>query len=188
VKKVLLFAIPLSFFVFISLFLYQGLFSDPRARDSALLDQPLPPFNLPDLMRDNLVHTPEVFKGEVTLLNVWGTWCTTCAIELPYFTQLREQGVRIVGLYYEQDIDPDFGGKSLAQIRRDVEQMLGRLGDPYAFNIFDHNRDYSLDLGITGAPETFVIDKQGIVRLHHIGDVNERIWRAKIAPVFQSLL
>lgn len=188
-KKLLLFALPLSFFAFVSVFLFQGLYSDPKQRDSAVLNQPLPGFQLPDLMTDDLMHTPEVFENEVTLLNVWGTWCTTCVIELPYFVKLRQQGVRIVGLYYEQDMDPDFGGgKSVEQIRQEVTQMLSRLGNPYEFNIFDEKRDYSLDLGITGAPETFVIDKQGVVRLHHVGDVNERVWQHKIGPIYQSLM
>ncbi|AWL11311.1 Thiol:disulfide interchange protein DsbE [Saliniradius amylolyticus] len=186
-KKIALFALPLGLFALVSVFLLSGLFSDPRERQSTLIGQPVPDFNLPDVMDDNVRYGPEVFAGKVTLLNVWGTWCVTCAVELPYLTELRQQGVRIVGLYYEADMDPDFGGKSLTAMRQDIRQTLGRLGNPYQFNIFDEKRQYSLDLGVTGAPETFLIDKQGVVRLHHIGDVNERVWQNQIQPLYQEL-
>lgn len=188
-KKIGLLVIPLFFFVFLSVFLLQGLFSDPRERDSSLLNKPMPPFSLPDLMDPSVNYSPEVFHGEVTLLNVWGVWCVTCAIELPYLEELSKQrGVKIVGLYYALDTDPDFGAKSVETIQEEVEVKLSKLGNPYAFNIFDTNRDYSLDLGVTGAPETFVIDKHGVVRLHHIGDVNPRVWNNKIAPVYNELM
>ncbi|GAB5381257.1 MAG: DsbE family thiol:disulfide interchange protein [Aliiglaciecola sp.] len=188
-RKVTIFMIPLTMFVVLSIFLYKGLYSDPRQLDSSLINQPLPPFSLPDLMQPEVTHTPDVFKGDVTLMNVWGVWCVTCAVELPYLTQLREeQGVRIVGLYYDQDTDPDFGIKSIPTIQKEVEVKLGQLGNPYAFNIFDVKRDYSLDLGVTGAPETFLIDKQGVVRMHHIGDINPRVWNNKIAPLYNQLV
>ena len=188
-KKISVFLIPLFLFLFMAVFLLQGLFSDPRERDSSLINKPMPPFSLPDLMQPEIQYSPEIFKGEVTLLNVWGVWCITCAIELPYLKELSDkQGVRIVGLYYDQDTDPDFGIKSVQTIQREVNAKLGQLGNPYAFNIFDTHRDYSLDLGVTGAPETFVIDKQGVIRLHHIGDVNPRIWENKIAPVYNDLV
>ncbi|ALS99035.1 DsbE family thiol:disulfide interchange protein [Lacimicrobium alkaliphilum] len=186
-KKLTLFLLPLLLFLLISVFLLQGLFSDPRERQSSLLDRPVPEFSLPDVMDESTIYGPQVFKGEVTLLNVWGTWCVTCAYELPFLTELRQQGVRILGLYYEQDLDPDFGAKSLAQIRRDIDKKLSQLGNPYAFNIFDQQRSLSLDLGVTGAPETFLIDAQGRVRLHHIGDVNERVWQQKFLPLYHKL-
>ena len=188
-KKASIFLVPLFFFVFLGVFLLQGLFSDPRQRNSSLLNKPMPPFSLPDLMEPGTQYSPEIFKGEVTLLNVWGVWCITCAIELPYLRELSENhGVKIVGLYYDQDTDPDFGIKSVATIQQEVQKKLAQLGNPYAFNIFDTYRDYSLDLGVTGAPETFVIDKQGVIRLHHIGDVNPRVWKNKIAPIYNELV
>ena len=187
-KKITVFLLPLVFFVLVAIFLLQGLFSDPRNRDSSLLERPLPAFNLPDVMDSQKLYSPQDFKGEVTLLNVWGVWCVTCAVELPYLTQLRQQCVRIVGLYYEQDWDPDFGGKSLDTIQLEVQQKLAQLGNPYQFNILDLDRNYSLDLGVTGAPETFLIDKNGVIRLHHLGDINPVVWQQKFAPVYQQLL
>lgn len=187
-KKISFFLIPLGFFVFVAVFLLQGLFSDPRQRDSNLLGKPMPDFSLPDLMEPQKLYSVETFKGQVSLLNVWGVWCVTCAVELPYLKALSDRGVRIVGLYYDQDTDPDFGIKSVSAIQQEVAAKLGQLGNPYSFNIFDTYRDYSLDLGVTGAPETYVIDKQGIIRMHHIGDINPRVWDNKIAPVYNQLV
>ncbi|MBT0585071.1 redoxin family protein [Alteromonas oceanisediminis] len=188
-NKSLWFAVPAVIFTLLVVFLFQGLFGDPRERDSMVQGQPLPPFSLPDLMDWETYYTEQSLLGEVTILNVWGVWCVTCAVELPYLTQLREQqGVRFVGLYYDQDLDPDFGTKTLERVRGEVSQMLRRLGDPYQFQIFDVVRDYSLDLGVTGAPEHFVIDKRGHIRMHHVGDINERVWKHKIKPLYEQLL
>lgn len=187
-KKYLVFLLPLVAFAGLLVFLYQGLFSDPRQHESSLLEQSMPAFILPDLMQPEREYTQDVFAGKVTLLNVWGVWCITCAIELPYLSQLKDEGKHIVGLYYDQDIDPDFGIKTVARVQQEVKQKLAQLGNPYAFNIFDVKRNLSLDLGVTGAPETFLIDQQGRIRLHHIGDLNPRVWRNKFEPVYQSLI
>ena len=187
-KKFWLVMLPLIVFIAGVSFLYQGLFSDPRQLDSQVTGKPVPAFSLPALMNSDTTYTESALKGQVTILNVWGVWCITCAVELPYLTQLRkDEGVRFVGLYFDQDIDPDFGAKSLTQVQQEVTAMLKRFGNPYQFNIYDTYRDLSLDLGVTGAPEHFVIDAQGTVRLHHVGDINERVWRNKIEPVYQQL-
>ena len=182
------FIVPLVVFVTLVFFLYQGLFSDPRERDSQVLAQPMPTFSLPDLMDPNVIHTNQVFIGQVTLLNIWGVWCVTCAIELPYLTELSQQGVRFVGLYYDQDLDPDFGTKTLARVQQEVTDTTNQLGNPFEFNIFDVYRDTSLDLGVTGAPETLLIDQQGVIRVHHIGDINPRVWETKFAPLYDELI
>ncbi|WP_334012639.1 redoxin family protein [Alteromonas sp. S167] len=187
-KKAPLVAIPLVLFLMLVVFLFKGLFSDPRELDSQVKDKTLPPFSLPDLMNPDTTYTPEDLKGQVTILNVWGVWCVTCAVEMPYLTQLKnEHDVHIVGLYFDQDLDPDFGTKTLTRVQQEVVEMLSRYGNPYAFNIFDVYRDTSLDLGVTGAPEHFVIDASGIIRMHHIGDINERVWRNKIGPLYEKL-
>lgn len=187
-KKAPLVAIPLVLFLLLVVFLFKGLFSDPRELDSQVKDKTLPPFSLPDLMNPDTTYTPEDLKGQVTILNVWGVWCVTCAVEMPYLTQLKnEHDVHIVGLYFDQDLDPDFGTKTLTRVQQEVVEMLSRYGNPYAFNIFDVYRDTSLDLGVTGAPEHFVIDASGIIRMHHIGDINERVWRTKIGPLYEKL-
>jgi cytochrome c biogenesis protein CcmG/thiol:disulfide interchange protein DsbE len=91
-------------------------------------------------------------------------------------------------LYYVQGYDADFDGPfDMQALRTDVSDMLSRAGDPYQFNILDLHRTLSLDLGVSGAPETFLVDKTGKILLHHTGDLNPRVWRAKFAPVMQEL-
>ncbi len=188
-KRTWLVALPLVIFVAVIVFLYQGLSADPRARDSQILNQPLPEFSLPDLMHEERQYTPADLQGEVTILNVWGVWCVTCAVELPYLTYLADnERVKFVGLYFDQDIDPDFGGKTITAVRKEVQTMLSQYGNPYAFNIYDVYRDMSLDLGVTGAPEHFVIDQHGVIRMHHIGDINERVWTTKVGPMYHQLV
>ncbi|EWH06091.1 thiol:disulfide interchange protein DsbE [Pseudoalteromonas lipolytica SCSIO 04301] len=179
---------PLLVFVLLCVFLYQGLFANPRELQTGRIGQAMPTFNLPDLMDESKRWTDTDLKGEVYLLNVWGTWCPTCLAELGYLTELREQGVKIIGLYYEQGYDPDFDGQfDINALRDDVTSMLNRAGDPYQFNILDLKRSLALDLGVSGAPETFLVDKQGTILLHHTGDINPRVWRAKFAPLMQEL-
>ena len=106
-RKLLFFA-PFALFIGLSLFLLSGLFSDPRQIGSALVERQLPQFQLPDLMQSNKQWTADELKGEPYFLNVWGTWCPTCNAELAFLTQLRQQGVRIIGLYYVQPQDSAF--------------------------------------------------------------------------------
>ena len=183
-----LFLLPLAFFILLLVFLLKGLFSDPTVRESSVLQRPFPVFALADLMDEQKVWRQSDLQGEVSLVNVWGTWCITCDQELPYLTQLRQQGVKIVGLYYDQQIDPDFDQpRDMNQLRQQVRDKLQRLGNPYSYNIFDHNRELLLDLGVTGAPETFLLDSRGVIRVHHLGDINPRVWQAKFADVYQQL-
>ena len=186
-KRLSYLLLPLVLFLGIAIFLFQGLFSDPRERESTVLERPFPEFSLPDLMDETIQYDNSVFDGQLTLINVWGVWCVTCAIELPYLESLRNQGYRIVGLYYDQDLDPNYGTKTIQRVRQEVKQTLGKYGDPYQFNIFDVYRDTALDLGVTGAPETFLVDQNGVIRVHHLGDINERVWQNKFLPVINTI-
>lgn len=179
---------PLLVFACVCVFLYLGLFANPREIQTGRLGQQMPEFSLPDLMQDNKQWTDASLKGDVYLLNVWGTWCPTCLAELGYLTKLREQGVKIIGLYYVQGYDADFDGAfDIQALRDEVNDMLQRAGNPYQSNILDLHRTLSLDLGVSGAPETFLVDKNGTILLHHTGDINPRVWRAKFAPKIQEL-
>ncbi|GHB57793.1 thiol:disulfide interchange protein [Psychrosphaera saromensis] len=188
-KKVSFRFLPLVLFVLLLAFLLKGLFSDPNERDSALIGKPFPQFQLPDLNSDSQIHTEQTLVNEPVLINVWGTWCITCKYELPYLAKLaKEYDVKIVGLYYDQNHAPEFGQYAdIPAIRIEVKEMLARLGNPYQYNILDLDRSLSLNLGVTGAPETFIVDGKGIVRMHHMGDVNERIWREKLAPIWNEI-
>lgn len=189
-RKVSLAALPLVLFVVLLGFLLKGLFSDPRERDSALIGKPMPEFMLPDLMTPSTQHSvSSLIKNGPVILNVWGTWCTTCQYELPFLTKLRtEYDVNVVGIYYDQNHAPEFNQfADLPSIRVEVDEMVARLGNPYQYNILDLDRDLSLNLGVTGAPESFIVDADGIIRAHHMGDVNERVWRNKLAPIWNDL-
>lgn len=186
-KRIAVFGLPLGVFLLAAIFLLRGLYSNPSERRSSLIDKPLPAFNLVDVMDESVHYTQQSLTGQVNLINVWGTWCQTCAVELPFLTQLKEQGISVVGLYHELDTDPAFGIKPIESIREDITNMLSKLGNPYKFNMLDENRAYSLDLGVTGAPETFLVDKKGHVRLHHIGDLNQRVWQSKFARLYSRL-
>ncbi|WP_430456015.1 redoxin family protein [Rheinheimera sp.] len=181
------FYVPLAAFLLLSLFLLSGLFSDPRDHGSALLEKPLPAFSLPELQQPNRQISAADFRGEVTLLNVWGVWCPTCNAELGFLTTLRQQGVRIVGLYYVQPVDSAFGEKfDLPALQQQVRDKLAEQGDPYLFNVVDEQRSLIFDLGVTGAPETFVIDRQGVIRHHHVGDINPQNW-PQLQRIYQQL-
>lgn len=182
-----LFYIPLTAFLALSVFLFSGLFSDPRDHGSALLEKPLPAFSLPDLQQPQRLVTKADLTGEVTLLNVWGLWCPTCNAELGFLSELRQKGVRIIGLYYVQPVDAAFGETfDIAALQRDVATKLAEQGDPYLLNIVDEKRALIFDLGVTGAPETFLLDRNGVIRHHHIGDINPQNW-PEIEKMYQQL-
>lgn len=184
----LLFFIPFVLFIALSAFLFSGLFSDPRQHGSALLSKPLPAFSLPDLMEPQRMLSADHLKGKVYLLNVWGLWCPTCNAELGFLTELRQQGIEIVGLYYVQPQDSAFGETfDLAALQQDVAKKLAEQGNPYQLNILDEKRSLIFDLGVTGAPETFLIDTQGQIRAHHVGDINPQNWPA-LAAQYQAVV
>ena len=169
-----------------SIFLYKGLFSDPTDIKNANVERQFPDFNLPDLMDENLFYQKDSVKGDYTLVNVWGTWCVTCRVELPYMTRLRQEGVRIVGVYYDNAADAAFGEVNVEQTRLEVKQMLAQLGNPFQFNIYDVKRDLSLDLGVTGAPESFLVNPEGVIIAHRRGAIDERVWQKEFQPLLNS--
>lgn len=166
--------LPLIIFVALAAVLLRGLDRDPNAMPSALIDRPMPAFSKPSLLEPQLVLNESVFKGQPALLNVWATWCPSCRVEHPYLLQLAAQGVRIVGLNYKDDSDA-------------ARQLLRRTGNPYEINIEDRDGRLGIDLGVFGAPETYLVDAEGVIRFKHVGVVNERIW-TQIEPLYQRLL
>jgi cytochrome c biogenesis protein CcmG/thiol:disulfide interchange protein DsbE len=165
--------IPLLVFAFMGLFLLRGLQLDPRELPSALIDKPLPQFSLPDLYSGELLAREAVI-GDVALLNVWATWCVSCRVEHPYLRQLADGGLTIYGLNYRDDS---------VEARRWLEQ----LGDPYRLNIVDADGTLGLDLGVYGAPETYLLDRSGVIRYRHVGVVNERVWVEVLEPLVRQL-
>ncbi|MGF1755378.1 DsbE family thiol:disulfide interchange protein [Vibrio makurazakiensis] len=148
---------------------------DPTKLESVLVGKHVPEFRLEDLAEPGKLYDQAVFKGEPLLLNVWATWCPTCYAEHSYLNKLAADGVKIIGLNYKDD-------------RNKAVQWLNELGNPYLISLFDGDGMLGLDLGVYGAPETFLIDAQGIVRYRHVGDVNDRNWNETLKPMYQELL
>lgn len=165
--------LPLFLFAVLALFLFRGLSLDPREMPSALIDRPLPRFSLPALGSQRQLAREDV-TGEVSLLNVWATWCVSCRVEHPYLQRLADEGVPIYGLNYK---DED------AAARR----WLDELGNPYRLNIVDRQGTLGLDLGVFGAPETYLLDADGVVRYRHVGVVDENVWQTVLRPLYREL-
>ena len=166
---------PLLGFGTLAAVLYLGFsLRDPHLLPSALLDQPFPSFDLPVLGSSGGRATQGDLEGEVRLVNVWATWCPTCLAEHDELKRIRETGLSVVGINYKDD--------SL-----DAMAWLARHGDPYAFSVVDADGDLGVDLGVYGAPETFLLDADGVIRYKHVGAVDETIWREEIAPTIEAI-
>ena len=172
-RRRLILVLPLVLFLALAGFLLRGLQLDPRAMPSALIDQPLPEFSLPVLGQQRIIDRAGVI-GEVALFNVWATWCVSCRVEHPYLNQLTQQGVPVYGINYK-DNDAD------------ALRWLQQLGDPYRLSLVDAQGSLGLDLGVYGAPETYVVDASGIIRYRHVGVVNEQVWQQVLQPIMLEL-
>ena len=171
--------LPLVLFAVIGGFLYAGLDRDPRLVPSPLIDKPAPEFDLPDLYATEGAlaerFAPTQMQGKVWLFNIWGTWCVACRIEHPILVNLAKQNiVDIVGLNYKDD-------------RSAAKQWLKELGNPYVAVPVDDEGRVGIDWGFYGAPETFVVDKSGVVRHKHIGPVSPEDLQNTILPMVAEL-
>lgn len=142
---------------------------------SALIGKPFPAFALPSVMDADKVITQVDVQGLPALVNVWATWCPSCRAEHPFLTELRAQGVRIIGVDYKDD-------------NAAAQKWLADLHDPYQLNIDDAKGSLGLDLGVYGAPETFLIDRHGIIRHKYVGVIDQKIWREQLASLYQGLV
>lgn len=172
--RTLLYLLPLGLFLLAALFLFRGLHSDPTVLESALLDQPLPAFRAEDLFDPGQLHDSQALRGRPRLLNVWATWCPTCHQEHAFLRELAAQGVPLIGINYKDD-----RGEALA--------WLSRLGNPYALSLFDGDGRLGLELGVYGAPETYLLDSQGIIRYRHVGALTPALWQAQLKSRFEAL-
>jgi cytochrome c biogenesis protein CcmG, thiol:disulfide interchange protein DsbE len=169
-KKLLL---PLAF-IALAAVLFYGLFRDPREVPSPLIGKTAPAFVLPLLQDANASFTPEQLKGKVWLLNVWASWCPPCKEEHPVLLELSKQNVvAIVGHNYKDK-------------REAALDVLKSTGNPYAISIFDEKGSVALDWGVYGAPETFLIDAQGVVRAKYVGPLTPQIIAEKFAPYWKK--
>ena len=167
--------LPLSTFVGIAILLAIGLTMDPRKVPSPLIDKPVPVFELPPVQGRKLGLASGDLMGQVSLVNVFASWCVACRQEHPLLMELSNQDfVPIHGLNYKDKSDEAAG-------------WLDALGDPYTRTGADVNGRVGIDWGVYGVPETFVIDKNGNIAYKHIGPVSEQDWAEKIRPLVEKL-
>ena len=166
---------PLGLFVVLMVFFFYGLGLNPRLIPSPLIGQPTPEFALPKLSNPEELFQQTDLKGEVSLLNIWATWCTSCRQEHPVLMKIAEsKQVPIYGLYYKDD--PALG-----------VSWLNDYGNPYQENAVDVDGKVGIEWGAYGTPETFVIDQQGIIRHKHVGPISWHEWENELLPLINSL-
>ena len=171
--------LPLIIFLALCIALTVQLFrngngDDPKKLDSVLIGKPVPTFQLESVQDETKMLDESVVKtGHPRLLNVWATWCPTCYAEHAYLTELAKQGVEIVGIDYKDE-------------RAKAMKFLMSYGNPDKAIIYDPKGSLGLDLGVYGAPETFVIDGNGKILYRHAGDVNENVWYQILKPIYDN--
>ena len=168
------FLFPLAIFLALAGLLYKGLSIDPKLVPSPLVGKPAPEFALPRLAEPATKLSRKDLMQEVSLLNVWATWCVSCRQEHPVLMQLAKSGIPIYGLDYKDTRD-------------DANRWLTRFGNPYLANGFDEDGRVGINWGVYGTPETFIIDKQGIIRHKHIGPLTTDVVKREILPLIKQL-
>ncbi|HHJ19423.1 MAG TPA: DsbE family thiol:disulfide interchange protein [Gammaproteobacteria bacterium] len=167
--------IPLILFIVMAAFLGIGLKLDPRDVPSPLIGKVAPDFDLPSLHNPEKRVRPGDFKGKIWLFNVWATWCVSCRHEHPTLVEFSKASrIPIVGLDWKDEADT-------------AREWLSTLGNPYIEVAFDVTGRTAIDWGVYGAPETYLIDKEGIIRLKHTGPINLQVLRDKIIPKIKEL-
>jgi cytochrome c biogenesis protein CcmG/thiol:disulfide interchange protein DsbE len=168
------YGVPVVLLVTLGVFFARGLWLNPGYIPSPLIGKQAPAFKLPSLMDPGKTVSSEDMKGHVSLLNVWGTWCVECRREHAFLVELaRTSGIPIYGL-------------NLRDQRADALDWLSTLGDPYTETGFDPNGDAALDWGVYGAPETFLIGRDGTVLYKHISILTPEVWRQNFLPLIRK--
>lgn len=172
--RIALFALPLLLFVGMVVLFANGIGKDPSNLPSARIGKAFPAFSMSSLTEPSRLLSEQDLKGQVALLNVWATWCPSCRVEHPAFMQLKAAGIPIYGMNYKDD-------------RAAANRYLQELGDPFLFSIYDDKGDLGIDLGVYGAPETYVLDRDGQVRYRFVGVLDEQSWTQTLKPCFDAI-
>ena len=172
-SKQFIWLLPLMIFMGLAVMLWTRLGVDPTVVPQATTDHKLPVFHLSRLA-DGKPLTNANLPTKPFILNVWGSWCPTCAIEQPFLLKMQQQGVVLVGVNYKDQ-------------PADALAYLSQRGNPFVLNLQDLKGDFGIDLGVTGAPESFVIDQDQRIRLHILGEINDEIWLTKLKPCLDRL-
>ena len=161
--------LPLTIFVGLIIVLFSFLSEKDDQLETVLIDSTFPEFDLSSLSDDSRLLSKNDISQLPALINVWATWCIACRIEHPFLMKLKdESSLTIYGLNYKDNKE-----KALELLRRD--------GNPFEFSIYDFEGRLAIDLGVYGAPETFFIDKNGLIRERHVGVIDEKVWNDKFA-------
>jgi cytochrome c biogenesis protein CcmG, thiol:disulfide interchange protein DsbE len=166
--------IPLLVFAALGVFLYFGLFLNPKEVPSPLVGRPAPDFTLPVVGRPGETFSPSDVRGEIWLLNIWAPWCSVCLEEHQHLPRMIAGRVPVYGLTWK-DLD------------REAAPMLARQGSPYAAAVDDHDGRVAILYGVTVTPETFVIDREGMIRMKHVGPITPTVWQTKFDPLLREL-
>ncbi|HSJ79639.1 MAG TPA: DsbE family thiol:disulfide interchange protein [Thiobacillus sp.] len=167
--------LPLVLFIVLVGFFAKGLFLNPREVPSPFIGRMAPAFTLPLVGDANASFSPAEMRGKTWILNVWAPWCVSCRQEHPLLMQIAQSGrIPIVGLNWK---DKD----------REAASLLARTGSPYVAVPEDLDGRVGIDYGVTGTPETYIIDQSGIVRLKHIGPISPEVWKTKFEPKLKEL-
>lgn len=173
--------IPLVLFIGLVAFLLVGLHRDPHEVPSPLINKAAPSFQLPQLHDPMKNFSPQDMRGKVWLLNFWGSWCIACREEHPLLVEYAKS--RVIPIY---GVDYQYANDSKDE-RTAALQLLEELGNPYTMTAFDAEGRTSIDYGVYGAPESFLIDKKGVIRFKQIGPITEDVWNNKILPLAKQL-
>ena len=167
--------IPLGLFIVLVVFLAIGLSRDPHEIPSPLINKPAPAFQLTQLQEPGKGFSAEEMRGKVWLLNAWASWCVSCREEHPLLLEFSKSSpAPIYGLDYKDSRD-------------DALSWLNEFGNPYVLSAFDADGRVGIDFGVYGVPETYVIDRNGVIRFKQIGPITREVWEQTILPLVKDL-
>jgi cytochrome c biogenesis protein CcmG/thiol:disulfide interchange protein DsbE len=165
---------PLGIFLALAALLFYGLKLDPRKVPSPLVDKPAPAFQLQSLKDPDRTITNDVLRGKISLVNVWASWCPSCRQEHGELVRIaRESDVQMIGFNWKDE-------------RPAALEMLSRYGDPYVLSVYDPDNIAGINWGVYGAPETFIVDAEGIIRHKRIGPIDRQVWETEILPIIEQ--
>jgi cytochrome c biogenesis protein CcmG/thiol:disulfide interchange protein DsbE len=168
------YAIPVAILAVLAVFFARGLNLNPGYIPSPFIGKPAPEFSLPSLKDPAATVSSDVLQGEISLFNVWATWCVGCRQEHAFLNEIAQtSGVPIYGLNWKDD-------------RGAALRWLDTLGDPYVVSAFDSEGNVAIDWGVYGAPETFLVDRDGTVLHKHIAPLTADVWRTQFLPIIQE--
>jgi len=167
--------LAISLFIAAFIWFYWLIGQDKTELPSQLIDSPVPTFKVVDLLDESIVHTQEEFKGKISLVNIWASWCPSCYVEHPYWKEYsNNEDIVLVGLNYRDK-------------KQSALKFIREQGDYYDWTLFDENGRLGIEFGVYGAPETFLIDREGKIRYRHVGVVDRKVYNEVFLPMIDKI-